>query len=51
MTANDQLFGEIEQDLRQFGEQVSKNILKLHAEAEKNPPRLESIDEWGNVSA
>ena len=40
--------GEIEGDLRQFGERVSKDIYQLHLEAEKHPPELEKFDAWGN---
>jgi hypothetical protein len=39
---------EIEDDLMQFGEQTGKNIYEMHLEAERNPPRLEHFDPWGN---
>lgn len=34
--------------MHQFGEKVASNIYELHLECEKNVPRLESIDAWGN---
>jgi hypothetical protein len=39
---------EIEADLRRFGSRVATDLYKLHLEAERNPPRLENFDAWGN---
>ncbi|CAF0767429.1 unnamed protein product [Brachionus calyciflorus] len=39
---------EIEPDLYQFGHQVATNIFQLSLECEKNVPRLEKFDAWGN---
>jgi hypothetical protein len=39
---------EIEGDLKQFGGRVANDLYKLNIEAERNPPRLENYDAWGN---
>ncbi|RNA04176.1 acyl- dehydrogenase family member 11-like [Brachionus plicatilis] len=39
---------DIEPDLHQFGNKVATNIYELSLECERNVPRLESFDAWGN---
>lgn len=34
--------------MHQFGEKVATNIHELHLETERNVPRLETFDAWGN---
>jgi hypothetical protein len=40
-------FKEISEDLKEFGNKVSKEILYLHRECERNVPQLEQFDAWG----
>lgn len=39
---------QIEPDLHQFGHKVATNIYELSIECERNVPKLESFDAWGN---
>ena len=34
--------------MTQFGEQVGNKLHRMHLEIEKNPPKLEKFDAWGN---
>jgi hypothetical protein len=43
-----ELMPEIETDLFEFGEKCAKSIHELHLECERDPPRLEQFDAWGN---
>lgn len=38
----------IEPDLIQFGDQVVGEMLDWHAECDRDPPRLQQYDAWGN---
>ena len=38
---------EIQNDLRRFGERVTKDVLEMAKSAEANPPKLVQFDPWG----
>lgn len=40
--------GSIQGDLLAFGEKVGGEVYELHLETERNPPRVEHFDPWGN---
>ena len=42
------MYEPIQTDLMRFGEDVSSTIYESHLQCEREPPRLQTYDAWGN---